>query len=764
MHLKANFFLKIFFLFISVAFVFSFIHILFFNSSEPIENNLSINPNFEFNETIPDEIESFCSGLNFNFYNNLSFSDVDNIEIVFSDREKWFTNLFYLSLNEGRVIDSSYKDVHQAYIEISYKNKYKCKFKSEIRVSGDWNDHLDKINLVASMDVKLLDGNILGITKFKLFLPETRNSDNEIFVTVLLEELGFLSPRSFYINVGFNNHNNDKTNYKFIFQEKLSKEMVEANGFREAPLLETNESFYWSEVINNTLDLNKGFPLMFAKSLNSYWAKKGTSQSIITIEGLELFNKSIFNSYNPYTQLDYSQLGEDQNMFYMFDAANIALLAEHGITNHQRKFLYNKLNNQFYPVYYDGNSNFIELGHIRWRNDYEEKENLSKGAKNLLETTNLNAEIINKKLNDRGLIYDLETSKTLINKFLNNLKIISNQETNIKPDYKNSIENINKTNFPKSFKLVFVDINKNKYEFCSSNLVDCKSLDISEGSEYIYSNKIKINDTDGYIFGTSKESLRTPQNNRFDNNFIYIDDSKLEVFGSPEITINRLDKTLDVVLFNNNQKIKISGPGSLNNWKIKITSTFVKSESDERLDENLLTGCLTLYDLNISNLDINLENLNCEDSLNIIRSSGSIENLVIMNAYSDGLDIDYSNITLKNLFINNSLNDCLDLSAGKYKVENFKAQNCKDKAISVGEKATVDFNIVEVINSNIGIAVKDSSQATINSSVFEKVNLCYAIYRKKQEFGPSILRIEDLICKSENSNFVQNGSEVSIGN
>ena len=39
------------------------------------------------------------------------------------------------------------------------------------------------------MDVKLKEGNILGITKFKLFLPTTREYDNVIFITALLEEL-----------------------------------------------------------------------------------------------------------------------------------------------------------------------------------------------------------------------------------------------------------------------------------------------------------------------------------------------------------------------------------------------------------------------------------------------------------------------------------------------------------------------------------------------------------------------------------------------
>ena len=86
---------------------------------------------------------------------------------------------------------------------------------------------------MASMDVKLLEGNISEITKFKLFLPETRKS-GEIVTTTLLEQLGFLSPRTAYVNVRMLNSNSKYQEKKFIFQEKFSKEMVEYYNFRRA--------------------------------------------------------------------------------------------------------------------------------------------------------------------------------------------------------------------------------------------------------------------------------------------------------------------------------------------------------------------------------------------------------------------------------------------------------------------------------------------------------------------------------------------------
>ena len=70
-----------------------------------------------------------------------------------------------------------------------------------------------------SLNVNITDGHIFGIVKFVLFRPSTRNYNNEIFTANLMRELGYLSPRTASVNVGYNNLNN-----KFIFQEKIVKE------------------------------------------------------------------------------------------------------------------------------------------------------------------------------------------------------------------------------------------------------------------------------------------------------------------------------------------------------------------------------------------------------------------------------------------------------------------------------------------------------------------------------------------------------------
>ena len=71
---------------------------------------------------------------------------------------------------------------------------------------------------------------------------------------------------------------------------------------------------------------------------------------------------------------------------------------------------------------------------------------------------------------------------------------------------------------------------------------------------------------------------------------------------------------------------------------------------------------MTIIDSKINNLDINIENMNCEDSINLIRSEGTIKFLKVNNSKSDVVDFDFSNIAIEKAKINRSGNDCFDFS------------------------------------------------------------------------------------------------------
>ena len=48
----------------------------------------------------------------------------------------------------------------------------------------------------------------------------------------------------------------------------------------------------------------------------------------------------------------------------------------------------------------------------------------------------------------------------------------------------------------------------------------------------------------------------------------------------------------------------------------------------------------------------------CEDTVNFIRSSGTINKITISNAFRDAIDADFSELEFNEIDINNANNDC----------------------------------------------------------------------------------------------------------
>ena len=196
--------------------------------------------------------------------------------------------------------------------------------------------------------------------------------------------------------------------------------------------------------------------------------------------------------------------------------------------------------------------------------------------------------------------------------------------------------------------------------------------------------------------------------------------------------------------------------GKLENLKInfngyKITSTqkrlgLQRINHDLPIDINGLTGCLSLINLKVKNVSIQANGSSCEDAVNLINIEGDINNITIKDSLSDGLDIDFSKLQINNIDISLAYNDCLDLSYGHYKLKNINLSNCGDKGLSVGEKSSLISDKIKINKTDIGIAVKDSSNATIKYLDVKKSTKCINLYRKKQEFAGAIANLNFVNC------------------
>ena len=135
-----------------------------------------------------------CTFRTGNYIEELSKPEnIKHINIEVAQSAEYARNLIKVILSKSDNIPPNLKKKFKAKFTVSYPFG-SCEFNGRIRQNGDWKDHVDLLEggiLVRSLDVKLRDGNILQAVSFKLLLPETRRSENEILATQLLKKLNF---------------------------------------------------------------------------------------------------------------------------------------------------------------------------------------------------------------------------------------------------------------------------------------------------------------------------------------------------------------------------------------------------------------------------------------------------------------------------------------------------------------------------------------------------------------------------------------------
>ncbi len=726
----------------------------------------------------------------------------DSLEVNILNNKRWVENLLKVLVEfnhpDSKTTDSGvfnfrikdkYKKNFKSKILINYKaENLVCEFDAKVKITGDGWWHLDWINgePFASVQVRLLDGNINNIVNFKLLLPRSRKSDNEIFVTSVLRYLNFISPTTFYTNVKINNF---KT--KYIFQEHLAKELLESHSLVEGPILEGDERF----TIEKKLNKQSFYPLSMSRISNSKYIKNDISKMKKSLEAISYMNEIFIQSHLSNTEsfgrtlfglekLNINSKIVDnlfEDNFDTYESIIYSMDATHGQSHDDRRFYYDPINNFFKPIYYDGKPTIIDHYKKISKSNNSDDKFISENLKNVISKKAVQGaqkaiDLINNIENNNFLTILNQNGLSLTSEDLNNLKgiIVKRLET-----FKNiSIENSKLINREYYFErlvskkdyinLVFLDVDEKKLEICNYNLSNCKiqTLDFNY-IESIYAQRFNFlkneNKEKVYLFIGKNKKFNFLNSNQFKKIYInenlsvkYNDKISLDIdHEKKKLTINQIDRTGRVV---------ISGK-IIDSWKI----IFIGDESNKIKSVNKnyenLTGCLTFVDVVLKNVSLASKNSNCEDSINLIRSKGNIADIIISNSKYDGMDADFSSLEIKDLKIENSGNDCLDFSFGQYKIENIDLKQCGDKGISVGEKSNAFFNNVKIQETSIGIASKDSSFVEANNVNIRDSKTCVSAYKKKQEFNFADIKIESMNCYNfKNQVLTDEGSTIKIKN
>ena len=733
-------------------------------------------------KTLSQKIKK-CNDLNYDSHilnKSQNFSDIE-IDLVIDDERKWKKIILNSHISESK--DKSFSfDPKYTDAKITIKNKFgfNCSLKAKIKPHGNLMDHFrdygpgyDLIYILPSLKVKLSEGNIFGIVEFRLFIPKTRNKGNEIFATTLLQELGFYAPRTSYVDVNYQNKK-----YKFLFQEKLNKEFLENNSLQEGLIFTADERFMLKyeriKIIDGKMVEPKELGVSKFRLTETKLLKKNKNFIDTAIKTLQTFNVvSHFYSSDLKQMYGVDFFSSQKNKIYQdffvkmpeFDALMYAIGAEHGLSADDRRFYLDLTNRYFIPLYNDGEISIFSKDKFSPSNVLFDIELKLKNSKKFFYSAKIGAPKIKKKLdkinldnlsdklNMRGLNVPINDLRSIIKLIKKNSTLLSNLSDNqiIKVSSKNQhpLKNLNAVK--KNIKAKYLFITEKGYKKCDLLLNQCVDIKL-DSKKLLSALKQNLKDEDGnkFILLGKLDEFKELKKKTLDNEKVYsFDNLKFKIFGDVAIEINKEIKHIKFIKKKSNSRI-LFYDSLLKDWKIE----FIDIPQDDNIivlrDSNGLSGCINIYDSTIINLRVFAENARCEDALNLVRTEGSIVEVEIKNSSFDGIDADFSDLTLDNIKIINSQNDCMDFSYGNYILNNLNLEKCSDKAVSTGESSNLEINNFIIKDSMIGIASKDSAVVNSKNGLIDKVDKCFSLYKKKQEFNGGLLKYHNLDCQNYN--------------
>ena len=164
-----------------------------------------------------------------------------NINIKFLDLQKIeYKKALVLSLSKDLSQNSSVmmsSDDDYVPVKLDIDNK---KFKANMRLKGDWIDHL--ITERSSFRIKLKgDNRFLGMEKFSLQSPSARGRAYEWLYLNTLKAESLISLRYQFARVSINGNPLGL----YVIEEFFDKYLIENNALREGPILKFQEDFLW---------------------------------------------------------------------------------------------------------------------------------------------------------------------------------------------------------------------------------------------------------------------------------------------------------------------------------------------------------------------------------------------------------------------------------------------------------------------------------------------------------------------------------------
>ena len=747
-----------------------------------------------------------------------------HLEINVDDHRSWSTNVFEAWLSRGvighTVITDQFKGNYGASVVLTYPDGHRCVDRAQIRIQGDMGYHLRPgLNgIETSLDVRLESGHAAGIIHFKLFLPETRRGDNEVFATSLASEVGLLSPRTFFIEATVNG-----MEIRYLLQEKFRNEFLEQNQIPESPIFQGDERVgqQWTKH-EDSEDVLSHYSLFWMTRLsNPHFAELGPIARAITEEGLSRLNQAyrqaaggrraagglqatrlgtdspgIARITGLLSDVDLPVLGESSGSTINEVAKYSALLIAtgddgtgffHGLMRNNQRFVYDPWLGTVRPIYYDGNISLLDddpgfFDQIRTqvKDLVNSQEPLTLVAPTVAEAAealrqdlaSIDLQSFSERLNRHGVTIDdqelteLIGTDGVIDDRLRSIALSAGQAPS-----GHLSANLFSGLHDESIRLVFGSYPIGDFTSCVLGTDICQPLLLSPAEQVsLLRGRLSIDDTDYFFVGNSYSAYQDGrvQPDRLAEGWQHrtlVGPTILSTNQPFDIQIDPSRRILELVGRRPGARAVIWN-GTLDGWTVVFEDVGPSSQTDrtgiEPYDHRGLTGCLTFRDIQLSNVSAVSRGGSCEDGIHFLRATGNLALIDVSDTTSDAVDMDFSELSIADLTVTRAGNDCLDVSAGTYMVATAQLNECADKGVSLGESSRSEIGKLSVTGAAVGIASKDSSFAKVSHAVFDDVAVCATVYRKKQAFDGGSLLLEESTCDS-NDYREQDGSILRVG-
>ena len=186
---------------------------------------------------------------------------------------------------------------------------------------------------------------------------------------------------------------------------------------------------------------------------------------------------------------------------------------------------------------------------------------------------------------------------------------------------------------------------------------------------------------------------------------------------------------------------------------------------EDRINGVFFSGMLALHNADGTIESSVFRGAQGDDGVNVKGGRVAILNNQFLENSSDGIDIDFPDqeTLLKDNEFKDNAGDCVDISWSDITIAGNTITGCGDKGVSVGESSHPLIAGNYIAGSDMGIAIKDLSVATITKNQIINNRVAVAAYQKKPIFGGGhgIVR-DNILSGNRQQSFTDHLSEVKF--